>query len=42
MMVLASARLPAASAALVFLALAPGPVLGLLALAPLLRGRDGT
>jgi len=30
-----------ASAALVFLALAPGPVLGLLALAPLLRGRDG-
>ena len=31
-----------ASAALVFLALAPGPVLGLLALAPLLRGRDGT
>jgi MFS family permease len=31
-----------ASAALVFLALAPGPMLGLLALAPLLRGRDGT
>jgi hypothetical protein len=31
-----------ASAALVFLALAPGPVLGLLALAPLLRGRGGT
>ena len=31
-----------ASAALVFLALAPGPVFGLFALAPLLRGRDGT
>jgi MFS family permease len=31
-----------ASAAFVFLALAPGPALGLLALAPLLRGRDGT
>ena len=30
-----------ASAAYVFLALAPGPALGLLALAPLLRGRDG-
>jgi MFS family permease len=31
-----------ASAALLFLALAPGPVFGLFALAPLLRGRDGT
>jgi MFS family permease len=31
-----------ASAAYVFLALAPGPALGLLALAPLLRARDGT
>jgi hypothetical protein len=31
-----------ASPALVFLALAPGPVFGLFALAPLLRGRDGT
>jgi MFS family permease len=30
-----------ASAAFVFLALAPGPALGLLALAPLLRARDG-
>ena len=30
-----------ASAALLFLALAPGPVFGLFALAPLLRGRDG-
>jgi len=31
-----------ASAALLFLALAPGPVLGLLVLAPLLRGRGGS
>jgi hypothetical protein len=30
-----------ASAALLFLALAPGPAFGLFALAPLLRGRDG-
>ena len=30
-----------AGAALLFLALAPGPALGLIALAPLLRGRDG-
>ena len=30
-----------AGAALLFLALAPGPVFGLFALAPLLRGRDG-
>ncbi len=31
-----------ASAALLFLALTPGPVLGLIALAPLLRGSEGT
>ena len=34
---LAAATIPA----LVFLPLAPGPVLGLIALAPLMRGRDG-
>ena len=31
-----------ANPALLFLALAPGPVFGLIALAPLLRGRNGS